>query len=57
MFIWDFGFGILDLIPHSAFRTPLVSLSLSLLVLRIFTDDAHDAFAVNNLAFITHFLY
>ena len=57
MFIWDFGFWILDLIPHSAFRTPLVSLSLSLLVLRVFADDAHDAFAVNDLALITHFLY
>ena len=57
MFIWDFGFWILDLIPHSAFRTPLVSLSLSLLVLRVFADDAHNAFAVNDLALIAHFLY
>jgi len=57
MIIWDLGFWILDLIPHSAFRIPHSPLSLSLLVLRVFADDAHDAFAVNDLALITHFLY
>jgi hypothetical protein len=33
------------------------SLALPLLVLRIFTDDANDPAAVDDLALITYFLY
>ncbi len=32
-------------------------LSLPLLVLRVFANYAHNAFAVNNLALVAHFLY
>jgi hypothetical protein len=35
----------------------LEKLALALLVLGVFADDANDATAVNDLAFVTDFLY
>jgi len=53
--ILDLGFWISN--PQSAFRNPQSPLSLTLLMLRIVANHAHDAFPVNDLAFIADLFY
>jgi hypothetical protein len=61
LFISDFGFRISDLRRAFAFQTAFRNQqaaflsSLSLFMLRVSADHAHHAFAVDDLAVVTHF--